>query len=128
MIDATETSAVKGFSADLNRIAASLKKSLTHDQRCEMTRYAEITRKTGSAIYFYDRFSPLQRGSNENINGFIRQYLPKETERSRHNQEQLDAIASELNILSLHRFNYRSHLKQPCSCFYGAELLKYIQT
>lgn len=78
MADATATSAVKGFSAALNRMPASLKKSLTYDQGCEMTRHSDITQKTGVAIYFCDLHSPWQRGSNENINGLIRSIYQRE--------------------------------------------------
>lgn len=107
MNDATATSAVEGFSAALNRMPLAARKTLTYDQGREMARHAEITQRTGVAIYFCDPHSPWQRGSNENINGLIRQYLPKGTDLSVHSQEQLDAIAYELNIRPRQRFNYK---------------------
>ena len=97
MNDATATSAVEGFSAALNRAPLPVRKSMTYDQGREMMRHAEITQKTGVAIYFCDPHSPWQRGSNENINGLIRQYLPKGTDLSVHSQQELDEIALSLN-------------------------------
>ncbi|MGE9840076.1 IS30 family transposase, partial [Pseudomonas sp. UM16] len=88
MNDATVTSAMEGFSAALNRMPAAMRKSMTYDHGREMARHAEITQKTGIAIYFCDPHSPWQRGSNENINGLIRQYLPKGTDLSVHSQEE----------------------------------------
>lgn len=107
MNDATATSAVEGFSAALNRMPLQVRRSMTYDQGREMARHAEITQKTGVAIYFCDPHSPWQRGSNENINGLIRQYLPKGTDLSGYSQEQLDAIAYELNIRPRKRFNWK---------------------
>lgn len=109
MNDATATSAVEGFSAALNRMPLVARKTLTYDKgrEIEMVRHAEITQKTGVAIYFCDPHSPWQRGSNENINGLICQYLPKGTDLSRHSQEELDAIALELNIRPRKRFDFK---------------------
>ncbi|EPN50954.1 integrase [Pseudomonas syringae pv. actinidiae ICMP 18807] len=83
------------------------RKTLTYDQGREMARHSEITQRTGVAVYFCDPHSPWQRGSNENINGLIRQYLPKGTDLSGPDQEQLDAIAYELNIRPRQRFDYK---------------------
>ncbi|MCR3877580.1 IS30-like element IS1394 family transposase, partial [Pseudomonas aeruginosa] len=57
MNDATATSAVEGFSAALNRMPLAVRKSMTYDQGREMARHAEITQKTGVAIYFCDPHS-----------------------------------------------------------------------
>ncbi len=107
MNNATATSAVEGFSASLNRMPLLIRKSMTYDQGREMTRHAEITQKTGVAIYFCDPHSPWQRGSNENINGLIRQYLPKGTDLSAHSQQELDDIALSLNRRPRKRFGFK---------------------
>lgn len=107
MNDATATSVVEGFSAALNRMPLAGRKKLIYDQGREMVRHAENTQRTGVDVYFCDPHTPCQRGSNENINGLIRQYLPKGTDLSGHSQEQLDAIAYELNIRPRQRFNYK---------------------
>lgn len=93
----TADAALEAMTRELSRMAPSLLKTMTHDQGSEMARHAELTARTGMTIYFADPHSPWQRGSNENTNGLLRQYLPKGTDLSVVTQARLDEIADLLN-------------------------------
>lgn len=78
-------------------LPASLLRSITWDQGTEMARHLTIAQSLGAPVYFCDSRSPWQRGSNENMNGVLRDYFPKGTDLGAHSPEHLLAVENELN-------------------------------
>ena len=110
MKDATTKEVVDSFSAVLNRQPVAMRKTMTYEQGREMHGHKILTERTGVQVYFADPHSPWQRGSNENTNGLLRQYMLQGSDLSIYSQEQLDAIAFQLNTRPRKRFGYKSPL------------------
>ena len=103
MDDATASSALAGFTAKLNAVADPMRKSFTYDGQGDEL---PLATGTGVRVYFCEPRSPWRRGTRDNTNGLLRQYLPKGTDLSVHSQD-LDAIADSLNsrLRATHGFN-----------------------
>jgi IS30 family transposase len=85
------------LAAKITTLPAALTRTLTWDQGHEMAAHAKFTEATGVEVYFCDPKSPWQRGSNENTNGLLRQYLPRSLDFRTLTQPDFDAIADKLN-------------------------------
>jgi IS30 family transposase len=88
---------VDALSRYVRKLPTSLRRSLTWDRGHEMAQHKTFSVATDVKVYFCDPQSPWQRGTNENTNRLLRQYLPKKTGLSLHTQAELDRIALRLN-------------------------------
>ncbi|KVP82842.1 transposase, partial [Burkholderia ubonensis] len=93
----TAKDALEGFTRQMKKLPAFLRESLTYDRGSEMTCHVELAERLNLDIWFADPYAPWQRGSNENTNGLLRQFLPKGMDLSGVTQTQLNDIAKLLN-------------------------------
>ena len=99
---------VQALTEHVRRLPDGLMATLTWDRGLELAAHRTFSIATGVQVYFCDPYSPWQRGTNENTNGLLRQYLPKGTNLARYTQPQLDAIARELNTRPRKTLGYRT--------------------
>jgi IS30 family transposase len=81
----------------ISKLPAELRRTLTWDQGKEMADHVRFATDTNMQVFFCDPHSPWQRGSNENTNGLLRQYFPKNTDLRLHSAAHLNAVARRLN-------------------------------
>jgi len=111
-MDGTDArSARAGFTKKLRHVPALLRKTLTYDRGKEMAEHERLAERLAIQIFFADPYSPWQRGTNENTNGLLRQYLPKGTDLSGYTQRELNAIAYRLNTRPRKCLNFATPLE-----------------
>ena len=98
----------EGFESSMEALPKFLRLSMTYDRGSEMAQHPLMSKNLDFKIYFADRCAPWQRGSSENINGLIRQFLPKGEDLSSYTQSELDHIAWLLNTRPRKRYDFKS--------------------
>ena len=93
----TAQDALEGFTRQMKKLPAFLRESLTYDRGSELACHAALSRRLNIDIWFADPHAPWQRGSNENTNGLLRQFMPKGLDLSNVSQEELNHVAKLLN-------------------------------
>jgi IS30 family transposase len=91
------TAVVDALAQQIRRLPQQLRRSLTWDRGRELAAHQRFTVATDVAVYFCDPHSPWQRGSNENTNGLLRQYLRRGSDFRQYSQADLNRIARRLN-------------------------------
>jgi len=93
----TARDALEGFTRQMKKLPAFLRESLTYDRGSELACHAELAKRLNIDIWFADPHAPWQRGSNENTNGLLRQFMPKGLDLSGISQEELNHVAKLMN-------------------------------
>jgi IS30 family transposase len=87
-------------------------KTITSDNGTEFHSYEEIEKATGVEVFFATPYHSWERGTNENTNGLIRQYLPKRTSMTGLTQTRCNAIANKLNTRPRKRYGFSTPLER----------------
>jgi IS30 family transposase len=105
------TSARQGFTKKLRHVPARLRKTLTYDRGKEMAEHERLAQRLSIQVFFADPYGPWQRGTNENTNGLLRQYLPKGTDLSGYTPRALNVLAHRLNTRPRKCLNFATPLE-----------------
>lgn len=95
--DASAANVLEGFTRRLRSVPESLRRTMTYDQGTEMASHKLLAKQLHIDVFFCDPHSPWQRGTNENTNGLLRQYMPKGIDLSQFSHQELTAIEHSLN-------------------------------
>jgi len=104
----TSDDALAGYARQMKKLPAFLRQSMTYDRGSEMACHAELTKRLKLDIWFCDPHAPWQRGSNENTNGLLRQFLPKGADLSKVSQTVLNDIARLMNGRPRQTLNWKT--------------------
>ena len=111
----TET-VINALIKQARKLPRELYKSLTWDRGKEMADHQRFSLATDIQVYFCDPQSPWQRGSNEQINGLLRQYFPKGMDLSAIHQNKLNAVARQLNERPRETLNFETPAERFAAC------------
>lgn len=103
----SHTEVEKRFGQIFSRLPESLRRTLTYDRGPEMASHQKLTAKTKVKVFFCDPQSPWQRGSNENINGLVRQFFPKGTDFTKLSVKEIKYVEKLLNDRPRKVLNYK---------------------
>ena len=108
-VDGKDTaSVVQALTREVKRLPEGLMRTLTWDRGMELAQHRTFSMATEVDVFFCDPRSPWQRGTNENTNGLVRQYLPKGADLSIYSQADLDAISMRLNTRPRKTLDYET--------------------
>jgi len=82
----------KAFEKEMKTLPKKMKKSMTYDQGKEMAEHKLFTKNTKIKVFFAHPHSPWERGSNENMNGLLRQFFPKGTDFTKVSRKEINRV------------------------------------
>jgi IS30 family transposase len=108
MSSCSALAALEGFTRRFSRIPEPLRKTLTYDQGSEMALHKQLARKLNIQVFFCDPYRPGQRGTNENTNGLLREFLPKGLDLSPFTNDDLASLEFVINNRPRRVLGYRT--------------------